>query len=336
MPRALVTGANGFLGLNLVEQLCAAGWEVDALVQPGTDTALIDRFPVRLVPASITDAGSLSSALRPGLDTVFHLAASTSVWRRRDAEQAQVNIEGTRNVARAALAAGAGRLVATSTWNTYGVGRAEISEESDQLGGASTINYVRTKFRAEEELRAAGRDGLAVVILNPGHMIGRYDTRNWGRIIRMLDTGTLPGVPRLRGSFCHGAAVAAAHIAAAERGRPGCNYLLPGVEASFAEVIGIAAELLGRPVPTRTVPTWMLMLMARAKVLRAAITGQEPDLTPDGVALMANDPRIASDRAQRELGYSPVPLREMLEDACHWLRDQGLLQSLPPEGGRIR
>jgi nucleoside-diphosphate-sugar epimerase len=152
----------------------------------------------------------------------------------------------------------------------------------------------------------------------------------------MVDTGTLPGVPRLRGSFCHGAAVAAAHIAAAERGRPGCNYLLPGVEASFAEVIGLAAELLGRPVPTRTIPTWLLTLMARAKVLRAAITRQEPDLTPDGVALMANDPRITSDRARRELGYSPAPLREMLEDACFWLRDQGLLRSLRPEGGQVR
>lgn len=336
MRRALVTGANGFLGLNLVEQLCAAGWEVDALVQPGTATALLEHFPVRVVTASITDAESLSAAFQPGLDAVFHLAASTSVWRRRNAEQAQVNIDGTRNVARAALAAGAGRLVATSTWNTYGVGRAEISEESTQLGGSSTINYVRTKFQAEEELRLAGSQGLAVVILNPGHMIGRYDTRNWGRIIRMVDTGTLPGVPRLRGSFCHGAAVAAAHIAAVERGRPGCNYLLPGVEASFAEVIGLAAELLGRPVPARTIPTWLLMLMARAKVMRAAITGQEPDMTPDGVALMANDPRITSDRARRELGYRPVPLRDMLEDSCNWLRDQGFLQSLQPRGGQAR
>jgi nucleoside-diphosphate-sugar epimerase len=336
MPRAFVTGANGFLGLNLVEQLCAAGWQIDALVQPGTDTALLERFPVRVLTGSVTDAASLSAAVQPGLDTVFHLAASTSVWRRRNAEQAQVNVEGTRNVASAALAAGAKRLVATSTWNTYGVGRAEISEESDQRGGASDISYVRTKYLAEEELRAAGRKGLEVVILNPGHMIGRYDTRNWGRIIRMVDTGTLPGVPRLRGSFCHGAAVAAAHIAAAERGRPGCNYLLPGVEASFAEVIGLAAELLGRPVPARTIPTWLLMLMARAKVLRAAMTGQEPDMTPDGVALMSNDPRITSDRARQELGYEPAPLRDMLEDACHWLGDQGLLQSLQPRGGQTR
>jgi nucleoside-diphosphate-sugar epimerase len=333
MPRAFVTGANGFLGLNLVEQLCAAGWQVDALVQPGTDTATLARFPVRIVTASITDAGGLAAAIQPRQDVLFHVAASTSVWRRRNAEQERVNVAGTRNVAHAALAAGAGRLVATSTWNTYGVGRAEISEDSDQRGGESDISYVRTKYLAEEELRAAGRKGLEVVILNPGHMIGRYDTRNWGRIIRMVDTGTLPGVPRLRGSFCHGAAVAAAHIAAAERGRPGCNYLLPGVEASFAEVIGLAGELLGRPVPARTIPTWLLMLMARAKVLRAAITGQEPDMTPDGVALMANDPRIVSERARLELGYAPTPLREMLEDACRWLGEQGLLRSLRPGGG---
>lgn len=325
MPTAMVTGATGFLAMNLIELLSAAGWDVVALCQPGVSMDRLRRFPVRIVSGSITDHGTLTQVMSPGIDTVFHLAASTSVWRPQAALQTSVNVEGTRNVARTALAAGVRRVVATSTWNTYGLGRAEISEESEQLGGSSSINYVRTKFLAEEELRAAGREGLEVVILNPGHMIGRYDERNWGRIIRMVDSGTLPGLPRLRGSFCHGAAVAAAHLAAAERGRPGHNYLLPGVEASFAEVIALTSEILSRPVAARTIPSWLLRLIARAKVMKAAVTRREPDLTPDAVTLMANDPHIASDKAHRELGYEPVPLRAMLEDACAWLRQEGLL-----------
>jgi nucleoside-diphosphate-sugar epimerase len=330
MRTALVTGANGFLGLNLLEQLCAAGWSVTALCAPGSERPFLARFPVAVAEADITDPAMLAAAFAARPQLVFHLAASTSVWRARRAEQARVNVEGTRNVARAAIAAGARRIVATSTWNTYGVGRAEISEASDQQGGSSGIDYVRTKFLAEQELRAAAREGIEVVILNPGHMIGRYDSRNWGRIIRMVDAGTLPGIPRLRGSFCHGAAVAAAHLAAAERGRPGENYLLPGVEASFEEVIRCAARVLGCPVPARTVPTWLLAVMARAKVIRAAFTGREPDLTPDALALMANDPRIVSDKARRELGYEPAPLAAMIEDACAWLRREGLLQGRRP------
>jgi hypothetical protein len=46
-------------------------------------------------------------------------------------------------------------------------------------------------------VRRAGADGLPFAILNPAHMIGRYDARNWGRMFRMLDAGTLPGAPRL-------------------------------------------------------------------------------------------------------------------------------------------
>jgi nucleoside-diphosphate-sugar epimerase len=236
-------------------------------------------------------------------------------------------VDGARNVARAALAAGAGRLVLTSTWSTYGLGRAEISEDAARLGLRSRVAYVRTKALAEEEVRRAGADGLRFAILNPAHVIGRYDARNWGRMFRMLDAGTLPGAPRLRGAFCHGAAVAAAHLAAARPGAPGGNYLLPGLDAGFDEVIGLAAEILGRPAPRRAVPAWLLRAAARAAVLRAAVTGREPDLTPAGVALMANHPRVASDRARREFGYAPpAALRPLVEDACAWLRAEGLVR----------
>jgi NAD dependent epimerase/dehydratase family len=164
MPTALVTGATGFLGLNLVERLCAEGWEVRALVRPGADAARLRRFPVAAITeADVADPAAVARAFRaaPGggggpPDAVFHAAAVTSPWARRAALQARVNVDGTRTVARAALAAGAGRLVLTSSWSTYGLGRAEIAEDSARRGLRSPIAYVRTKALAEEEVRRAG------------------------------------------------------------------------------------------------------------------------------------------------------------------------------------
>jgi len=323
--RAFVTGASGFLGLNLVEQLCAKGWNVVGLCRPSSSRIYLDRFPLEVVQGDITDAAALEQVMPENMDAVFHTAAMTSVWSRQNRLQTQVNVAGTRNVARTALAKGAKRLIHTSTWNTFGTGKATISEETPQEGGQSWINYVRTKFLAEEEVRAAVRDGLFAVILNPGHLLGRYDTRNWARMIKMVHDGTLPGIPRAQSSFCHAAAVAQAHISAVESGRCGENYLLPGVETTFRELLGIIGELDERPLPSRSLPPWLLKASARVKVWSAWVSGREPGFTPEGVALMLNDPRIASNKAARELGYACPTLRAMVTDAFGWMKQEELL-----------
>lgn len=323
MPKAFVTGANGFLGLNLVEQLVASGWTVVGMCLPHTDVARLARFPATIVEGDITVASSVETAMPESLDAVFHTAAMTSIWARLDEVQTRVNVEGTRNVARASLRKGARRLVHTSTWNTYGASRAAISEETPQTGHLSRVNYVRSKALAEEEVRNAAADGLAAVILNPAHLIGRYDAHNWGRIIRKIRDGRLFYVPRAAGPFCHAEAVALAHVAAAEKGRPGENYLLPGVVASFLEIVIMLGEISGMRVPSRTIPTPILRLFARAQAAIAGVTGRPPDLTPEGVELMLHNPRIATDKAARELGYRPAPLREMLVDAYSWMEREG-------------
>ncbi len=141
----------------------------------------------------------------------------------------------------------------------------------------------------------------------------------------MVAQGRLPAVRPLRGSFCHAEAVALAHLAAVDRGRRGHNYLLPGVEASFAEVTAIIAELVGTPPPRRQISIGVFRAIAHANAMLGYLTGKEPDLTPDALTLMVNEPRIETDKAGRELGYRPVPLRTMLEDTYRWLVGRHLL-----------
>src|SRR5918996_5093910 len=131
---AFVTGGTGFLGLNLVEQLTAQHWQVIALHRPSSDVRLLQKFPVRLVEGDILEPDSLRRAMPPGVDAVFHVAADISMWSGHSARQTRINVDGTRCVVEAALAAGAGRLVHTSTWNAYGLVQGEISEELPQRG----------------------------------------------------------------------------------------------------------------------------------------------------------------------------------------------------------
>jgi len=325
MPTAFVTGATGFIGMNLVEVLTARGWAVTALHRRSAALGRLRRFPVELAAGDVTERKSLERAIPAGVDAVFHVAASTSVWRRRDAEQERTNVAGTRNVVAAALARGARRLVHTSSVAAYGFHAGRISEDSPQRGAESWIAYFRTKAAAEREVRSGIERGLDAVILNPVHVLGRYDTANWSRLIAMVHERRLPGVPPGGGSFCHGAEVAAAHLAAWERGTKGANYLLGGTDATFLELVRVIGEVTGRPVPRRAMPAPLLRAFAALSALPSLVTGREPDATPEAVAIASAFMHADCTRAERELGFRTVPLRVMVEDSYRWMLAEGIL-----------
>ncbi len=323
---AFVTGATGFLGMNLVEQLSLAEWNVVALHRPSSDLGHLRRFPVETVEGDLTDLDSLRRAMPRGIDAVFHVAADTSMWSRHEARQTAVNVTGTANLLAAARGAKARRFVHTSTWAAYGLEQGEISESCPQLGGASWINYNRTKFLAEEEVREAVRDGLDAVIVNPCHIMGRYDRHGWARIIIDLCNRWIPAAPPGAGSFCHAQEAAKAHIAAAERGRAGRNYLLGGAFASLLEVLRTVGEVAGCRAPKRTLPAAVFRIAGQVNVLLANVTGREPELTPQGVAMASVRAKVVSTRAEQELGYRPAPLKALIADSHAWLKAEGLLR----------
>jgi dihydroflavonol-4-reductase len=322
---AFVTGGTGFLGRHLLEQLTARGWQVAALHRATSDPSALRQLPVRPVEGDLLDGASLRRALPPGVDAVFHLAADTSMWSRHAARQTAINVEGTRNVVAAARAAGAGRLVHVSTWSAYGLEQGAISEELAQQGGRSRVNYDRSKYQAEEAVRAGVAHGLDAVIVNPAHILGRYDRHGWARLIIAAHKRWLPGVPPGAGTFCHAEAVAQALIAAAEHGRSGENYLVSGADASFVEVFRVINQVTGSRVPLRPLPGWMFRWSAAASGALAALTGREPEITPEGVSMALARARVTSRKAEHELGYRPAKLETMVENSYRWLKGQSLI-----------
>jgi nucleoside-diphosphate-sugar epimerase len=323
---AFVTGATGFLGQNLVERLVAAGWSVIAFHRARAALGILERLPVTLAAGKLLETRALVAAMPKGVDAVFHVAGDTSMWRGHRVRQMRVNVEGTRNVLAAAFGAGARRFVHVSTVGVYDHDHGVIDESTPQTGGKSSVGYVKTKYLAELLVRTAVERGLEAVIVNPSHIVGRYDRHNWARLILMAANGSLPGVPPGSGSFAHGAAVADALIAAAERGRRGENYVLGGADASFLDLVREAGRLAGRRVPRRASPAALLRLAGYAGALKGWLTGREPQVTPEGVGFALAHIRVNSAKAERELGYRPVPLAVMVEDCFAWLSAEGLIR----------
>jgi nucleoside-diphosphate-sugar epimerase len=330
---AFVTGGAGFLGLNLVEQLLSAGWEVVVFDSAAPDSAQMEKRGVSLVKGDITDPASCERAVPAGADAVFHLAGDTSHWKPGDGRQTKFNVEGTRNGVSAALRSKVRRLVHTSSIAAYGFQPRRISEEMPSTALDSPINYFRTKRLAELEVQRGSERGLDAVILNPSNILGPHDRSGWSRFFTLIDQGRLPGVPPGRASFCHAREVAAAHIAAWERGRAAHHYLLGGADATFLEMVQLIGKLLGRPTPSRTTPAFLSKLAGRLSLWGSHLTRREPDLTPEKATLLSSELVCSSAKAERELGYRSVPLETMLEDCHRWLLAQGLLGLSPSASG---
>ena len=264
---AFVTGATGFLGRNLVEQLAERGWKITAIYRDPARFEALRQWDVAGVECGLLDLDGLTAAIPETVDAVFHMAADLTMWMRHGSRQLRINVDGTRNAVAAAERRGARKFVFTSSWNSWGyrAGDPPLTEDTPQRGNESPVLYDRTKLAGEIIVKQAAAEGLPAVILNPCHVIGRYDSRNWGRMIRMVHERSLPGIPPGSGVFCHAGAVAAAHIAAAESAAAAGNYLLPGPAASYVEIISLIGGIAGRKVPKRAIPAWLFRTVAHVQ-----------------------------------------------------------------------
>ncbi len=326
---AFVTGGTGFLGRHVVEQLTQQGWRVVALHRATSDVRALKTYPgVELAEGSITDASSLARAIPEGCDAVFHVAGNTSLWKGGDAQQTLENVDGTRFVVETCLAKKVGRLVHTSSVASWGEQHVvPFDETAPQHGAESFVNYERTKYGGEVEVLKGVAKGLQACIMNPGHIVGRYDANNWARLIRLVDARKLPGIPPGEGTWCAATQVAKAHITAVERGRVGERYLLGGTYATFVEAIGIIGELTGKKVPSKPMPGWIIRALGRVSQWGSYVTKKAPTVTPEIAAGTARPPHLfKSDKAIRELGYEAVPLETTLREAYDWLKSEGLLR----------
>jgi dihydroflavonol-4-reductase len=263
------------------------------------------------------------AAIPAGTDTIFHVAGNTNMWRGGNVQQTRDNVDGTRHVVEAALAKRVRRLVVTSSISAYGPVDGEITEETPSLAANSSVNYQKTKWQAQELARAAIPKGLEVVIMQPGAIMGAYDIGTWSRLFVMVRDGKLPGVPPSLLTFTHVREVVAAHIAAADKGQNGGSYLLGGENKTMIELVKEISALVGKPAPEKETSMALLRGFAVVGDLASRFTGKQPPITPEMASLMSRRVSTSSAKAQRELGFRVVPLKEMVKDCYDWMVAEG-------------
>jgi len=179
-----------------------------------------------------------------------------------------------------------------------------------------------TKFESEKLVKASG---LPWIVFNPSHILGPGDRHNWARLIMMVDQEKLPGIPPGVGAFADVREIAKAQVRAWELQRFGQCYLAGGTKATFVEFVQRIGKALNRRTPKGAIPEWVLMLVGRSKDLLSRITGNEPDITPEGARLTSYTLLVDSSKAERELGYVQTPLDALLADTLTWMKAEGMV-----------
>jgi dihydroflavonol-4-reductase len=320
-----VTGASGHLGANLVRALAASGRRVRALVHRNGEG--VAGLPVEVMHVDVLDRASLLPAFSK-VDTVFHLAAKISAGWESEKVVRAVNIEGTRNVAEACLAAGVRRLVHTSSIHAFSLspGASTLDENTPAAKDRSCGVYGIAKAEGECAVLAAVAAGLDAVILNPTAILGPFDFQAsaMGQVLLALARGKLPAlVADASYDFVDVRDVVAAALAAETRGRRGERYLLPGTRLSLVELAKLWAEVTGRPAPRWAAPMWLARFGAVFAPAWSRLRGRRPLFTSESLSVLRERRKVSGRKAEAELGHRPRPVAETLRDTFAWMKEAG-------------
>jgi dihydroflavonol-4-reductase len=326
--RALLTGVTGFIGSAVARKLVAAGFNVRALVRRHSPRTNLDGLEIEPVEGDMLDKNAVFNAARDAR-YVFHVAADYRLWAPDSEEIMRTNLEGTRVVMETARAAGAERIVYTSSVATLKLREdGTPADETTPLSEKEGIGaYKRSKIAAERLVERMIGNGLPAIIVNPSTPIGPRDLRPTptGRMIVEAASGHMPAFVDTGLNLVHVDDVAAGHLAALRHGRIGERYILGGVNMTLAELLGRIARLTGRPAPRLRLPRALIYPLAFGAEAIARVTKREPFVTLDGLRMAKHRMYFTSAKAERDLGYKARHAEEGLRDAIDWFRKAGFL-----------
>jgi UDP-glucose 4-epimerase len=298
----LVTGAAGFLGRHLAEQLAKSGVPLRAAVRPEEDASFLRALGAEVVRADLRDPETLTPLFGGGVDRVFHLAAICNLSTPYS-DLYPPNVLGVERITWLALRSGVKRTVHMSSTAVYGPHRGQpFREDSERAPGD---DYGRSKFEGEEIVWKKIARGLPAIIARPCTVYGPGCTDGAGKVFsRPTSLLAIPGSGRQRLSNVRVEDVAAAAIHLSELdGAEGQAFnIADDSHPELGDALALAAEAFGTRAPGIHLPLGLIAAVARLQGPIARLRGRIPDLEADAVRLLRDD-YIVDNSKLKSTGY---------------------------------
>jgi dihydroflavonol-4-reductase len=324
--RVLVTGATGFIGGNVARTLQARGYEVRALVRPGSSTLTLEGTGIETVQGDVRDRQSVAQALKD-CQALVHCAAMYTFWTSNPGLVYEVNVEGTRVVLEEGLKAGVRACVYTSTVSTVGFPTGGVGTEDTEPSPKELVgHYKKSKYMAEKAALEIAGKGLPLVVVNPTAPIGPWDVKPTptGKMVLDLLRGRIPAYVNTGMNLVDVEDVAVGHALALEKGRPGERYLLGNTNMTLGRMFKMLEGVSGKKAPTIRLPLWMVIWAGYADTfIEGTLMGREPLIPLEGLKISRKPMYVSCEKAITGLGLPQSPVEGAMEKAVRWFRDYG-------------
>lgn len=322
--RVFVSGATGFIGIQLVKRLIEQGHEVHALYRSESKADLIRLPGVRLFKGDILDRESLDLAMETCKEA-YHVAAFAGVWARDRGMVFRLNVDGALNVIDSAGRKGVRRVVLTSTAGILGPSEKEAVHEASPGPASFFTDYEASKYQLEQKLLGRTEGNPEVVIVNPTRVYGQgllSESNGVSRMIKQYVKGKwrfIPGNGKSSGNYVHVEDVVSGHLLAMQKGKAGERYLLGGENISYLQLFNLVREVSGIRRRLFKVPLWIMLTAAILMVGISKLSGRTPLIVPNLVRKFNRNWIVSSEKAIRDLGYQPRGAKTGIEQTVKWI-----------------
>jgi nucleoside-diphosphate-sugar epimerase len=335
---AFLTGSTGLVGGHLLVRLFQSGKALRCLVRPTSSfeqlkliCAYYDlsfdllRQSVEWVEGDTLDFISLCEQMK-GVQEVYHCAAMVSFHSSNKKELLQVNIHGTSNMVDAALAAGVEKFCFISSIAALGstVDLSPIKEDTPRKNDDRPSAYSESKFKSELEVWRAASEGLNVVIVNPGVVLGPGDPTKGSLLLFNTAKKGIPFYTKATTGYVDVRDICTISMALMEKALFRTRFILVSENAHNGTVFGLIAREYGKKGPRFVAGKAILSLGVFLSSIAGLLTGKTPQLTKATIRSAQNPQIYSNDRIRRTLDYEFIPLSRTISDTVAFLKESNL------------
>ena len=320
----LVTGASGFLGNELVKQLVANNESVRIIVRPSSDISHLASIKdkIEIVEADILDVPSLEMAF-DGVEKIYHSAAVIGYDSSFYDAMYKCNIEGTANVVNVALTKGIKKLLHVSSIAAIG-GKPNdlISEETKWEKNEWTTHYGITKMLAEREVWRAEQEGLEVVMVNPGIILGSSSNENKAtmRVFKRIASGKMPFYSNGTNGFIDVRDVARICIQLMNSPVNSERFILINQNLSFKDYFERIAKRLNVQPPKRALNKTLGNVFLFADWMASTLSRRKRSFTKEIFKVSMEHFEYSNEKIKRQLDYTFIPFDETIDTIAQQLK----------------